>query len=292
MIDYAPTIASLSGLLSQPELPSYSPLILMKPGGNPPVFLVHGLGGSIGELYGLVSSIGVPNAIYGIEGKGVDGREEPLDRVEDMATLYLDATEKIQPTGPYLLIGYSFGGLIAFEIARRLKASGKEVALLIMIDAMTDFGYMSIGQRLNLAWKRLRFHLGEARKLPFPGPIRYIKRKTCIRLGISPDPQAIERKAASAHPLSFEYAWRSVANKAYIAMAAYRPRYYDGAVRFVTAETESYFLPRDPAAVWRHSTATIEVEKAPGDHLDMIANGAAALGSILAQHIREAVAAW
>lgn len=289
MIDYAPTIASLSTLLSESELPAYFPLIRMKHGGAAsPVFLVHGLGGSIGELYRFVSHLDVPNAIYGIEGKGVDGREEPLDRVADMAALYLAAIEEVEPRGPYLLIGYSFGGLIAFEMAQQIKAAGKEVALLTMIDANTDAAYMPLDQRLHLAWKRLRFHLREMGDLPFPGSVRYIMRKAGVRLGISPDPQAVERKQASARPLSFEYAWQSVANKAYAAMATYRPNYYNGAIRFVTADTESDFFPRDPAAVWKRLAASIEVERAPGNHEGLIHSGAAALGTILTRHIREA----
>lgn len=289
-IDYAPTIASLSALLNRPQPPAYVPLVLMKPGSQePPVFVVHGLGGSIGELYALVHHINTSCPIYGIEGQGIDGLEEPLDRIEDMAALYLGAIEKAQPDGPYLLIGYSLGGLIALEMAQRLFSAGKNVALLTMVDGITDVSCLSASQRLDLAQKRLQFHMREMWKLPFPGPVRYVTRKARIRLGISPGPEAKERDRAAARPLSFAYAWQSVAEKAYAAVAAYRPSIYRGTIRYVAADTESFFLPCNPASVWKRLAAQLEVETAPGDHEDLIRGGAAALGAILTRHIREAV---
>jgi thioesterase domain-containing protein len=97
--------------------------------------------------------------IYGIQGKGSDEIEEPLERVEDMARFYLDAIEELYPQGPYILIGYSFGGLVALEMAQRFSETGKNVALLVLIDAYPHPRYMAYPQRLRLFGTRVRVML-------------------------------------------------------------------------------------------------------------------------------------
>jgi thioesterase domain-containing protein len=77
-----------------------------------------------------------PGAVIGIQARGVDGQEPPHATVEAMAAHYLRAVKTRQPDGPYYLCGYSFGGLVAFEMARRLLESGDEVALVGLFDTM------------------------------------------------------------------------------------------------------------------------------------------------------------
>src|SRR5260370_4691198 len=114
----APTIDALAALLEDERTPQYCPLVLLKPGADmAPLFIVHGLGGNVVEILPLANRIETPRPIYGIQARGVDGIELPLQRVEDMAEAYLDAIRTVQPNGPYFLAGYSFGGLVAFEMA-------------------------------------------------------------------------------------------------------------------------------------------------------------------------------
>src|SRR5437867_728076 len=91
-IYHAPTIAALADLLELATAPKLPALVLLKPGiQNPPIFITHGLGGSVMDFYQVVKRIDIPNAIYGMQAKGIDGVEEPFDRIEDMAQFYLDA---------------------------------------------------------------------------------------------------------------------------------------------------------------------------------------------------------
>ena len=64
------------------------------------------------------------------------------------------AIGKLQPRGPYVLVGYSLGGLVVLEMAQRLSANGEKVALLAMLDAYPQFRYLSLGQRLRLIARR------------------------------------------------------------------------------------------------------------------------------------------
>jgi thioesterase domain-containing protein len=77
-----------------------------------------------------------PGAVIGIQARGLDGQEPPHATVEAMAAEYLRAVKAHQPDGPYNVCGYSFGGLVAFEMARRLRESGDEVALVGLFDTM------------------------------------------------------------------------------------------------------------------------------------------------------------
>lgn len=74
--------------------------------------------------------------VIGIQPRPLDGRTQILRRVEDMAAGYLDEMKDVQPEGPYFLGGYSFGGLVAYEMAQLLRRAGDEVALLVLIDTV------------------------------------------------------------------------------------------------------------------------------------------------------------
>ncbi len=116
-IYHAPTIAALAALLEQQASPRLPSLVELKAGtSGKPVFIAHGLGGSAMEFFQVVKHVEAPNAIYGMQARGTDGMDEPLDQIEDMAQFHIDAIREIQPNGPYLLVGYSLGGLVVLEM--------------------------------------------------------------------------------------------------------------------------------------------------------------------------------
>src|SRR5438094_6811693 len=121
MIYHAPTIASLAALLEGSTELRFPPLVLLKPGTEkPPIFITHGLGGSVIDFYQVMKHIQLPHPIYGMQAKGIDGMEEPFERIEDMAQFYLDAVKELQPHGPYLVIVFSLGVLATFDFAKLL----------------------------------------------------------------------------------------------------------------------------------------------------------------------------
>ena len=135
LIYSAPTIQSLAALLEQSGPPEVPPLLLLRAGTEyPPIFIAHGLGDTVFDLYQLVEKIETTHPVYGMQARGIDGVKEPLTSVEAMGQFHLEAIKRLQPDGPYFLIGYSLGGLVALEIAQLLSAQREEVALLALVD--------------------------------------------------------------------------------------------------------------------------------------------------------------
>lgn len=103
--------------------------------GNPPLYMVHSIAGELTWTKQLAHDLGPTQPIYTFAAPGLNSEAPFFCALESMATAYLRDIRAHQPTGPYLLGGYSMGGVIAFEMARQLIAGGEKVALLAMIDA-------------------------------------------------------------------------------------------------------------------------------------------------------------
>lgn len=99
-----------------------------------PFFCVGGAVGAAYYLLPLARAIGQQQTCYALQSPGFDGVEEPLDDVPALARRYVEEIKAIQPHGPYLLGGHSFGGLVAYEVGRVLRSRGDEVAKVILID--------------------------------------------------------------------------------------------------------------------------------------------------------------
>jgi thioesterase domain-containing protein/acyl carrier protein len=131
-----PTIEQMAGLLrAQDGTLAYSPLVRIQPGGSkPPLFLVHPAGGNVLCFFKLAQFLGPDQPCYGLQSSGLEQGQEVLSRIDVMAARYIDALRTVQPEGPYLLGGWSMGGLVAFEMAQQLCRQGHEVALLALLD--------------------------------------------------------------------------------------------------------------------------------------------------------------
>jgi thioesterase domain-containing protein/malonyl CoA-acyl carrier protein transacylase/aryl carrier-like protein len=101
-----------------------------------PLFLIHGAGGNVLNLWGLAKQLPAGRAVYGIQAHGIDGSVPPDDSVEQMAARYIEAIRSVQPHGPYLLGGYSGGGVVALHMSILLAATGERVAKVIMLDTV------------------------------------------------------------------------------------------------------------------------------------------------------------
>ena len=135
LINEAPRFDQLCQALSERRAPGSTPLVTLKAGdGLPPVFFIHGVGGNVVEILPAARRMTYPGAVIGIRARGVVRGEVPHTSIEAMAADYLREIKERQPNGPYYLCGYSSGGLVAFEMARRLSESGDEVGLVGLFD--------------------------------------------------------------------------------------------------------------------------------------------------------------
>jgi amino acid adenylation domain-containing protein len=114
---------------------TWDSLVPIKPKGNKmPLYMVHGAGLNVLLFNTLAMNMSPDQPVFGLQAKGLDGVEDPLESIQEIASHYINAILQQNPTGPYALAGYSFGGIIAFEMAKQFEAMGKEVKILAMFD--------------------------------------------------------------------------------------------------------------------------------------------------------------
>lgn len=254
----ASTIASIAQTLAAPQ--AIGPTVLLKSGSEqPPLFVTHGIGSSVIDLVPLTRHIKTSHPVYGLEGKGNDGLDEPYHRIEDMAQAFVGLVRKVQNKGPYFLIGYSLGGLVTLEMARLLSQCGEEIRLLALLDSYPDRHALSIGQHA-----RLILQLGRRRLKEWNSP------RTRSQVEIVDD--------------RLGTAMRRVREAQYRALRSYRPRFYEGNVVFVRAAIPSYF-PANPIPVWSHLVRSLSIETVPGDHLALLTSQVAPLASVLTRYL-------
>nr|WP_283099539.1 non-ribosomal peptide synthetase [Pseudomonas sp. MWU15-20650] len=126
----------------------HQPLLRIQSGraGYAPVFCVPGAGDSVTGFVGLSDALGRDWPLLGLQPRGLDGEAVPHSQVEAAAQCYLAALEQECPRGPVHLVGHSFGGWVALELALRLQAAGREVASLTVIDSESPGGNGVVGR--------------------------------------------------------------------------------------------------------------------------------------------------
>jgi len=242
----------------------FSPFVPIRRGREkPPIFIVHGFSGTV-QCHQLAREIRGGQPIYGVQAKGIDSLEKPFHCVEDLASFYLDELGKSRLEGPYLLIGYSFGGLVALEMARRLMENEQSVAMLVLLHAFPHPRFLSFDQRALLIGKRIGRHFKAMRRMPPQAGFSYLVSR-------------------------FKHRWHSasiVHEANYRAYSNYRPKFYPGKVKFVATSVKTFF-PDDPVAVWGDLVHELEVEVVPGDHLSIISTEFRPLASVLSRYVEE-----
>jgi amino acid adenylation domain-containing protein len=128
------TIERLDVMLTQNTGHSASPLVALQLGGSKrPFFCAHGVGGNVVNYMELAQQLGPDRVVYGLQTPLLEF-DRQFNRLEDMAANYVEAIRGVQAEGPYLLGGWSMGGLIVFEMANQLRRLGQEVGLLAIMD--------------------------------------------------------------------------------------------------------------------------------------------------------------
>jgi amino acid adenylation domain-containing protein len=132
----SPTVREMAGYIrgENSSSGSHSLVALRSNGAKSPMVFIHGVGG--GNIWGytnLSRHLDPERPVYVIKSRGLEGYRE-YDTIEEMAAHYLDQLRSLQPKGPYYLGGYCFGGVVAYEMARRLAQTGEEIGLLALLN--------------------------------------------------------------------------------------------------------------------------------------------------------------
>lgn len=273
----APTIARQIELIDAEAAPQFSPLVLLKDGDeSAPFFIVHGVGGTVIEFASLGRQIATTRAVYALQARGLDGTAEPLARIEQMAQLYVEAIREKQPQGPYYIGGYSFGGLVALEMAR-LLGSG-QVARLMMIDAYAHPHTWPFKTKAQVKVRKLLSRARAFARRPKTEIAAYIARRGIDRATY------INNWLGAVDPnLPLPLRQTRIAGDA--ALIAYTPQPYEGTATFIRAGKTGTVFPSDARNVWQRVIARFEVQTTQGDHRSILVEHAPALAARLARSL-------
>jgi len=236
---------------------------------------MHGLGGNIMEFFGFLSHLQSRHPVYGLQARGTDGLEEPCSSVEGMAKDHLEAIKLVQSRGPYILIGYSLGGLVALEIARSLSEAAEHIALLVMIDSYPPLRYAPLSQQVQVYSRRAgdyaaRLFRGAASKTlhgSFQDGSRTVGPDNSLGIPFTPAMLRVQEASTKA-------------------LRDYQPRHYAGRIRFIRAGTPLHF-PDDPPKVWTKFTDRLELETVPGNHHELLTTHCDGLAAVISRYLRE-----
>ncbi len=270
-----PTVEKIAKLISSDnKIQKWKTLIPIKPTGNKtPLYLVHGGGLGVLIFNNIVIYLDKEQPVYGLQALGIDGLDEPLETIEQMASYYISEILEQNPNGPYHIAGLSAGGLIAFEMAQQLKAMGKEVKVvgvfdfnLIDTEEIGSFKH-KIGNIIINFFPITLFNIKSLFKYPertikyyiMCWKLRYVSMMR--RLGYEQDE---ELDGLQLHLLN-------AISKSNDAIKKYKLKPYDGEIDLFISKEKVYFQKDPDFMGWKpYAKKGINVHEVNGDHDDMI----------------------
>lgn len=236
----------------------WSSLVAIQPRGDKrPFFCVHAAGGNV-LLYGeLARTLGTDQPFYGLQCQGLDGKQDYLTSIEEMAAHYLREVRSLQPAGPYSLGGFCMGGMIAYEMAQQLERDGQQTAFLGLFDTYNCSDLQlphSLRERLSHTAQKIKFHWSNLVRLGARDRFAYFTEK--FRIARKRELARISVKLAN-----FSKKLNPMGNDKRIEVFledfnekvgfAYRPKAYRGRAT-IFRPRQNYALYRDPQLGWGH----------------------------------------
>ena len=255
LLNEAPRFGQLCEILRQHRAPGYIQFVSLKAGeGLPPVFFIHGVGGNVVEILPTARRMTYPGPVIGIQARGLTSGEAPRTSVEVMTEEYLREIKARQPHGPYQLCGYSFGGVLAFEIARQLSESGDEVGFVGLIDTLGSPVRWPLRAWVSIIGGGIGRFASGLRRTPLRAwPFELQKFGARVR----PSPLMLSARAIR------------VSLSALLASARYHPGFYRGHLTLFTPADRNPGLP-SLEAIWRKHALTVSVVETAGSHSTML----------------------
>jgi thioesterase domain-containing protein/acyl carrier protein len=299
MWDYASIDAMAEGLADR-AAPATEPVwpgvVTMNPAGQPqgqpleqphgdhsPIFFFPGAKGHPVTFFALAAQLGPAQPCYGLTIPGFDGETKLLMRVEEIAAKMLERIRLVQPKGPYQFAGYSFGGLLAYEAAQQLTASGETVSMLATYDTFTP-----AGRTVRPLWQRLALHAFLIFR--YPDRLPYLIRRFNQLRADRRVKRALRENASKgiADPAAVLLENIEYANAQ--AGMHYQPRIYSGSMLLFRAsvfELHNIFYKIDAYNGWWDLTGgRVRRIDLPGTHLDILsAENAPVAAQMLQPHL-------
>ena len=251
----ASTIAQFAELLrGEGARMEWSNLSLVQPDGpGLPVFCVHGDEAS----HFIPKHMGPERPFYAFFHQGEDGSAIEHDTVERIAAHFISEMKQARPQGPYLLTGYSFGGIVAYEMAQQLTAAGDQVPMLVLLDTYAP------GLHITAVESDAKFY----------DPLKKLVMRSLVK-----------RALTSGRPVPMKLRNFHIIDTYDKAVKAYRPKPYKGKLTVIKAERS--WGPNEMG--WSAlAQGGLEVQLVPGDHFSVILEPQVA---VLAQRLAERIA--
>jgi thioesterase domain-containing protein len=262
MVEY-PTVAELAHYMEcrNSGLPDKVLVQIQTGGALPPIFAIHGLGGSFLPFRELAAALGADQPVYGLQLPDAPDSGSRRVAVEDLAALYASEIDSVYPTGPVNVCGHSWGGIVAFELARQLTAQGRQVGSLALLDTDLQLLKGSPGRRVAaLSCSNWRSKLNELSPRTVRNGFnrRYQMLKFAFRLTLLHHAQS--RPGGS----------RTFSQEELLAMSAqeYNPGIYPGRALLILANDEPGRWKAEPGLGWAEKIGgDFRVVGVPGTHL-------------------------
>jgi amino acid adenylation domain-containing protein len=256
-----PTIHGLAVHLSQCSAERWPAPVTLQAGANlPPLFIAHGIGGSLLSFVELAAQLGPEQPVYGLELPATIDEHQANLRV--VAANYIRQVRAIQPSGPYHFAGHSSGGLVAFEMACQLREQGEAVGLLALLDCDPDTGKSAHQPFRDWSSLKASFSRALAAFQPRAAGVRELLRNRINyqKLKIKIWRAARSRRAGRAHG--------RVEAEGYLALALrdYELRPYPGNVTLFIAQDEPGSKHEPPSAWKGKILGRCETRLIPGTH--------------------------
>ncbi len=269
----SPTIEQQAILLQQPEKAiSGSAIAPLQPNGSKrPLFAIHVLGRGLSFCRPLAKHLGLDQPVYGLAAQVSDQPDAPPNEVKALATHYIQQMQTVQPQGPYHLMGISFGGTIAFEMAQQLQAQGQEVALLALLDTLAP---LTVVRKLPLQ-SRLAAYCQQLSQMTLTQVLEKLKEEWLERTLKYPALADVYQWGYRTCNRPFPEVLEDIlyARKNSSANDVYAPQVYPGRIVFLQAKDQQVSIKfgADPRSGWAEFAAGgVEVHEIPGDHVGML----------------------
>jgi thioesterase domain-containing protein/acyl carrier protein len=273
----AKTVEQLAKILRQQEGSAlWRSLVMIQPGTTkPPLFCIHAVWGNVLFYQKLVRYLETDQPFYALQAQGLDGKQPPRTSVQEMAAHYIEEIRTVQPEGPYFIGGYSFGGWVAFEIARQLHAQGQEIALLAVLDTPASgyhkpTSFSDDGKPSTLLDSTL-FHLRKLLRLNIQDQLAYLQERLVWHL--------MAGKLSIFYRIYLHYLRRSPQDLRLLDIAlannqaakSYVPQVYPGRLTLLRASQKAVGAEDDPQMGWGKLTAGgMEIHEIPGSHTQIM----------------------
>ncbi len=265
-----PTIRELAAALQQVEVPGEKKALVPLAGGGdrPPLYIVHGWGGDVFGFRELARGIGADQPVFGIQAVEHRGFAARHSSIEAMARQYAQEIRAHQPEGPYYLLGFSVGGMIAYETACVLHRSGAEVGMVFVLDTHPSNLPMSVRLSASAGYlaRRAGYH---AKTILSASPQRALSslRLRGKALAVHVRPRGLRQNGHSAEPIAVP-----IGSDYYQVLGArYVPQPCALPVTVLQA-SDSHFNQR---VAWQHlQPSSLEVVPLSGKHLELLSGPA------------------